>query len=58
MSDIYLTLRHYADGELSNLSTLELEMTRTRIAEMARTLAPHGVEVGFMTVEVHGVEVG
>lgn len=58
MSDIFLTLRHLAGGELSNLSTLELEMTSTRIAEIARTLAPHGVEVGFVTVDVSGVEVG
>lgn len=33
-------------------------MTRTFITEIAPTLAPHGVEVGFVTVDVHGVEVG
>ena len=33
-------------------------MTRTRIAEIARTLAPHGVEVGFVMVDDRGVEVG
>lgn len=33
-------------------------MTRTRIAKVARTLAPGGVEVGFVMVDACGVEVG
>lgn len=33
-------------------------MTRTRMAEIARTRTPRGVEVGFVTVDVGGVEVG
>ncbi len=33
-------------------------MTRTRMAKTATVLAYDGVEVGFLTVDVTGVEVG